>query len=914
MRIPVTERFIPGGQVSVVLVDSGSAWRADSVQRRIRTGYASFSIDREPKRLTVDVRPDQRTYSPGDSVRLFVHVRDRQSRPVQGRVTLWGVDESVVALTGYELSDPVRAFYGAWGTSLAFASTTKSIRSLARLLEPPGWNRMFEALTSVRIAGVSALSVAGNSAIVISLGNLAVRRDFRTTAFYVGSLVTGVDGNAATTIKLPDNLTSYHVYALAVTNGSYGRGESSFVVTKPLFARASLPRFLRTGDVMFAGAAINNTTSGSITARVDASGRGITPAGVMSATRTLGDRGAAEMRFNWRSESAPGDSAVMRFDVAGGPYRDAMETSLPIRPPYSPRYHAVAGVARGAATIRMVLPAGIDPTKSHLTLRVGGSPLPIIRTAYARLSVYPFFCSEQLTSVGQVMLTMLRLQAAGVLDSTATPNAATLRGRLLFVLDELARRQDSSGGIAYWSGRFPWTSVWLSSYAGTLLIDARRAGFDVDSQVIARIARFVAFDPDTTSPLHEDTYGTRAQRELAVASRLSERLASAQFLRHAWRPDTALENSLLQASPRMRWEDRVWLAELWALRSDRASARAQLARVWRDVEMAGVRADIPDSLLQTLGFQSHVRPVARLFRATRLQDPDDPRLPALIERIAQQGRAELDWMWNTQDYVELAGVLADVITARASTRSSPTVTIRSENGKRKGRPLMTASAAGSVDSTLSLDGLVQRDGDGLVLPLGIETSGEPVFYVVTVDEVPLERPTTPDAHGIVVERWFERFDDGTPTTEVAEGDLVRGRVRITVPSDREFVAVEDLVPAGLEVIDASLRTASAGPFESEGSREAEQSGARANGSGRGMPWLYGQWSNGWWSPWEHEEIRDDRVLYFARVLWKGTYTAAYVARATTAGTFIRPPAHAEEMYNPSLGGRSEGGVFRVVPK
>jgi uncharacterized protein YfaS (alpha-2-macroglobulin family) len=56
------------------------------------------------------------------------------------------------------------------------------------------------------------------------------------------------------------------------------------------------------------------------------------------------------------------------------------------------------------------------------------------------------------------------------------------------------------------------------------------------------------------------------------------------------------------------------------------------------------------------------------------------------------------------------------------------------------------------------------------------------------------------------------------------------------------------------------------------------------------------------------------VVYFARTLWKGTYTASYVARATTAGAFVRPPAHAEEMYNPSLGGRSDGGTFRILPK
>jgi uncharacterized protein YfaS (alpha-2-macroglobulin family) len=30
--------------------------------------------------------------------------------------------------------------------------------------------------------------------------------------------------------------------------------------------------------------------------------------------------------------------------------------------------------------------------------------------------------------------------------------------------------------------------------------------------------------------------------------------------------------------------------------------------------------------------------------------------------------------------------------------------------------------------------------------------------------------------------------------------------------------------------------------------------------------------------------------------------------------FVRPPAHAEEMYNPSVQGRTDGGVFTVTPK
>jgi len=127
--------------------------------------------------------------------------------------------------------------------------------------------------------------------------------------------------------------------------------------------------------------------------------------------------------------------------------------------------------------------------------------------------------------------------------------------------------------------------------------------------------------------------------------------------------------------------------------------------------------------------------------------------------------------------------------------------------------------------------------------------------------------------------------------------------------------LDDALPAGLEAVDLSLRTAAlmAGPGATrsiyDNSDDAEDMEA-----GTGYDWGYGMWEAGWWSPFDYRELRDDRVVYFATQLWKGSYTATYVARATTPGVFVRPPAHAEEMYNPAVFGRSDGGVFTVTKK
>jgi hypothetical protein len=58
-------------------------------------------------------------------------------------------------------------------------------------------------------------------------------------------------------------------------------------------------------------------------------------------------------------------------------------------------------------------------------------------------------------------------------------------------------------------------------------------------------------------------------------------------------------------------------------------------------------------------------------------------------------------------------------------------------------------------------------------------------------------------------------------------------------------------------------------------------------------------------------MRDDRAEAFTTLLWEGSYTYTYLARATTPGTFVVPPAKAEEMYFPETFGRSGSDVVVV---
>ena len=98
---------------------------------------------------------------------------------------------------------------------------------------------------------------------------------------------------------------------------------------------------------------------------------------------------------------------------------------------------------------------------------------------------------------------------------------------------------------------------------------------------------------------------------------------------------------------------------------------------------------------------------------------------------------------------------------------------------------------------------------------------------------------------------------------------------------RNFVVLEDAVPGGFRPLDPSLRT---GVVESE---------PRA---------------------WDHRELREDRVLFFADRLEPGITKFTYFARAQTAGSFVAPPTQAYEMYAPDVRGATAAGRAEIVAR
>jgi len=148
----------------------------------------------------------------------------------------------------------------------------------------------------------------------------------------------------------------------------------------------------------------------------------------------------------------------------------------------------------------------------------------------------------------------------------------------------------------------------------------------------------------------------------------------------------------------------------------------------------------------------------------------------------------------------------------------------------------------------------------------------------------------PRDEGFAITHSFYTLSDTKGTTPIGEahvGDVLREHIEITVPVTRNDVAIEDFIPAGMEIVDTGLAT------EDQSLTKSEP-----------------QVTNSTLWP-DHQEWKDDRAFLYNQTLRPGTYTFDYMVRALIPGNYLELPAQVSEMYTPENFGRTGAGSFTV---
>lgn len=892
IEIPIEEAWIPGAQLQVDL-----AGKQASGAPAFATGQVMLHVTRRVRELNVDVSALDPVLEPGGSTRLRLRVTDAKGAPVAGEVAVIVADEAVLALTGYQLADPLLAFYPERGADVM----DHHLRSHVELGERPSTTAdMSGGVTTGKAASamlqggrmrgappppsamapMAAMEMSADSA--ASPGPaIALRKDMSALALFEPAVIVGADGIASLDLKLPDSLTRYRVMAVAVSGPKlFGKGESTVTARRGLMVRPSLPRFLNFGDRAELPVVLQNQTGKAldVTVALRVSNASLTAAHGYRVSVPADDR--VEVRFP--AETNMAGAARVQAVAVSGELSDAAELSLPVWTPATTEAFATYGTLdSGALAQPVVPPSGALPQFGELSLSTSSTALFELGDATLALWRYQFECSEQISSRLLGVLAMRdAVEAFGTLPPKAELQAAIERD-----LDLLARRQSYSGDVGLWRhpdaerDRWPWVSV----HASHAFLFARAKGYRVPEDVHERALMLLR---DIESRIPAD-YPDSCRRVI-VAHSLHVRQAHGD-------PDPAKAMKVFREVPLAQHGLEVLgflLPTLAGSEASSAEAKAIITHLRnRAAEEAGTISfteNYGDS--DWLVMHSARRTDGILLRALIVVEPSSDMLPKLVRGLLEH-RVRGSWS-TTQDnafillamdrYFAVHEAKAPDFTASAWLGETPLA--RQEwRGRSTERKLVEVPMR-EVMSGGARDVVISKEGTGRL------------YFRLGMTYAPSSLRLDASHHGFVVERSYEgvedakdvsRDDDGTWRFQA--GALVRSRVTMVATARRTHVALVDPLPAGVEALNPALAMTPQVPSDDSGGNPMP-----------GIP-MARSW---WWGPWfEHQNLRDQQAEAFTSYLPGGAWEYSWIGRATTPGRFVVPPAKAEEMYHPETFGR-----------
>jgi hypothetical protein len=901
LEVPIEEAHIPNLEIQVELVGSAMRVSDDGLtplpnlpdRPAYATGTLTLSIPPLKRTLALQVTPDENKLEPGAETALTVSLKDASGLPVaDAEVAMVVVDEAILALTNYELDDPLSVFYSPRSADISGIYSRASLllvdpQALAKLAANDTMSRQAlggMAAMATMAPAMQAPAVAEKAA-PGQANPIRVRSDFNPLAVFAPSVRTGLDGSARIPVKLPDNLTRYRVMVVAVDSlgNRFGTGESSITARLPLMVRPSAPRFLNFGDRFELPVVLQNQTDQpmdvSVAAR--ASNLELTSAG-LRVTVPANDR--VEVRF----PAATMLAGTAQIQVAGlaGDFSDAATVELPVYTPSSSEAFATYGVIdNGSIAQPLQSPTGVFAQYGGLEITTSSTALQALTDAVLYLVSYPYECSEQLASrilaVASLRDVLMAFKAEGL------PAPVALEAAVERDIAILSGLQNGDGGFPTWRRGFD-SNPFDSIHVAHALEIARQKGFMVPNEMRQNVLNYLR-QVENYYPAWYDlqTRRTLSAYALNVRAKMGDR-------------DNAKAQALLKDAglDGLRMEAIGWL---WPVIDD----KAQLDEIHRFVnnhviETAGAANFTTNYSDQAyLLLSSDRRTDAILLDALMVDTAtlNSDLLPKLVNGLLAH-RIKGRW-GNTQENVFVLLALdhyfntfeaqtPDFVariwlgnTYAGSSEFRGRTTDQHETAIPMTYVLSETSAGGGIQNLI-----LSKDGPGRL------------YYRLGLRYAPQNLSLKPLDMGFVVQRKYEAVDNSADVSQAKDGSWhikagARVRVRISLVADnrRYHVALVDPLPAGLEIVNPALAVSGNIP---------QDPGSPIFGKG----W----W---WWGTWyEHQNLRDDRAEAFASLLWDGVYDYSYIARASTPGTFVVPPAKAEEMYTPEVFGRS--GSDRVV--
>ena len=869
IEIPLSDAHMPNIFVSVMLLSGRTAPPSgifDAGAPSFKMGYTTLNVDPGQRHASVEVLPDKQEYRPGETVEVNLRLVNAEGQGTPGEITFSAADAGVLNLINYALPDPFQTFYGPRSLGV---NTSQTLAHLVR-------QRSF---------GQKEEDEGGGGGMD---DNASIRADFRPLAHWDPAIRTDQQGRATITFTLPESLTTFRLMATAHTSSQdFGAGSADIIVTKPLVMVPALPRFARLDDTFEAGVLVTNRTdeSGEVTVSVAENHPALQ--GSSEKTIVLAPGETQEVRFTWSIAGL--DLPAFTFEARLGNESDALQLNVPVQLPTTKITSATFASTDDVSQEALQLPAGILTERGAFTGSLSSTALVGLDGATRYLFEYPYGCLEQRTSrirpliVGNELLENFGLTPLdGARDS--------------LVVDWIETLSDfwTGNGFSLWQGG-SYVNPFTSAYVVLGMAEAETAGYIIPTELKNAALGYLetSVRNQSSKPSFYSAQAWNDTRALMLyALALHDRILEGEV--------DALATAFLGSAATLGPAGQSYL--LRTLNRTAQPALQRMAPAFVDQFMRQLRVEPTSAYLAVREdnsnywiFASNTRETALGLTALLDANPPVEVVPLLQKMVRYLINSRQSGHWaSTQENIAVVEALARYHEVLESEDPDFTAEIRVA-----GQVLLENTFSGRTLAAPTANLPVSALATSGNVPVEIQKSGTGTAYYSLILETYSTEAVEPLNQGLQIQRLVQQLDQaglpqgpvyntGTDTLHVEAGQLLRVTLRLQSAADRNYVVVDDALPAGLETVNAAF----------SGTQEAlqEQTG-----------------SDQWWGSFNHTEMRDDRVLLFADYLTRGEHTYTYVARATTSGTYVHPPVQSELMYQPEVNGRNGTGTLIVRP-
>ncbi|MEH2118471.1 alpha-2-macroglobulin family protein [Nostoc sp.] len=852
IQFQVTPEMLPNAAIEAVLVRQGKPLNQvepGSLDNLVKIGFTPFKVNLEDKYLKLQVKPVQASLEPGTEETVQLELKDNQSNPTKGQFTVMVVNEAVLQLSGYRVPDLVDTVYAEQPISTRFSDNRPDVILQPQdVAKPKGWG----------YGGGFSTGAA----------NTRTRTDFQALAYYNGSVLTDTNGNAQITFKLPDDLTTWRVMAVA-TDGNlrFGNGDATFITTKPLLTNAILPQFARPGDRILAGLSVTNNTGNpgnlSINGELSGTVKFADKNPTTTALQTKAESATHAYRFPMVADSV-GVGKVHFTTQLNGTAADAFEVPLEIKP-----IEITEQVVETSVTEKQVkIPLNVDkntfPDAGGLDIQLASTLIPEIKAPAKQVledDDLPFTepaASQLIIAANLQNLTQKYGQTFTEFNPSQQANQA---------IEKLQKLQIADGGFAAFPGQEK-SDPWVSSYVGESLATSQVFPNLVDSAMLSRLKTYlqkVLANPgeyefckqllckrqlqlnglialaelgEKRNTFLGDIYEQRNNFDVVTQIKLARYLS--QF--PEWQDESQqLVNKLQQNIYETGSTAVVSLPASWGWMSSSTTTQAQALRLFIAKQS---KAEVIDKLFQSL--------LALRRNGTWQTNYNNAQaLTALVEYSQLQPTPP-----NFVATVELAG--NKLGENRFEGYKNPSLQLNVPmNQLPRGRNDLTLqkSGNGTLHYLVAYNYRLQGNQPGRFNGLRITRE---------ISQVNKEK--------VLQKTGLYAFDK---PLNLASGQVFDIGLEIIADHPVDHVVIKDPLPSGFEAVDASFQTTTA----------ALQ--AKAD-----------NWELGF------RNIYRDRIIAYADHLEPGVYSLHYLVRSVTPGTFSWPGAEVHLQYAPEEFGRT----------